>query len=119
MRQGFAHQAVLGMGPDDDPAAPGAAITTVLCGHWEHAAPCPVAPHHTRAERDGDELRLRVLFATEPDREQRVRADIDRALGGGELTGPDGRTARWRLLRSGPAEPAVEEAAHLERLARG
>ncbi|SCG68875.1 hypothetical protein [Micromonospora inositola] len=119
MRQGFAHQAVLGMGPDDDPAAPGAAITTVLCGHWEHEPPCPVAPHHTEAERNGDEVRLRILFATDPDLELRVRRDIDRALAHGELTGPDGRTSRWRLLRSEPGEPSVQEAARLERLALG
>ncbi|RZU76270.1 hypothetical protein EV384_4907 [Micromonospora kangleipakensis] len=119
MRQGFAHQAVLDMTPDDDERAPGAAITTVLCGHWEHEPPCPVAAHHTRAERVGAEVRLRILFATEPQREQRVRHDIDRALARGELVGPDGRTTRWRLLRSGPGEPSAEEAEHLDRLARG
>lgn len=119
MRQGFAHQAVLEMAPGGDEAAPGAAITTVLCGHWEHEPPCPVAAHHTRAERAGDEVRLRILFATEPDLEQRVRRDIDRALTGGELVGPDGRTTRWRVLRSDPGEPSAGEAEHLARLIRG
>ncbi|MDZ5443080.1 hypothetical protein U2F26_10100 [Micromonospora sp. 4G57] len=119
MRQGFTHMAVLAMAPDDDPAAPGAAVTTVLCGHWEHEGPCPVVPHHTGAERHGDELRLRILFAAEPHLEERVRRDIDRALTGGELTGPDGRTSRWRLLSSGPGEPSAQEATHLARLARG
>ncbi len=107
------------MAPDDDPAAPGAAITAGLCGHWEHEPPCPVAPHHTRAERCGDEVRLRILFATEPHLEPGVRHDIDRALARGELVGPDGRTSRWRLLRSEPGEPSAQEAAHLERLTRG
>ena len=35
--------------PADD-GAPGAAVTVALCGHWEHPPPCPLAPHHTRAE---------------------------------------------------------------------
>lgn len=119
MRQGFAHQAVLDMAPDGDDAAPGAAITTVLCGHWEHEPPCPVAAHHTRAERFGDQVRLRILFATEPHLEQRVRHDIDLALARGELAGPDGRTTRWRLLGSRPGEPSAREAEHLNRLIRG
>ncbi|MEU5721956.1 hypothetical protein ABZ783_09035 [Micromonospora sp. NPDC047738] len=118
MRQGFAHQAVLDMAPDDDSGAPGAAITTVLCGHWDHAPPCPVAPHHTSAERSGDEVRLRILFATEPHLEERVRQDIDRALARGELVGPDGRTSRWRLLGSRPVEPSEQETEHLARLTR-
>lgn len=119
MRHGFAHQAILDMAPDGDDAAPGAAITTVLCGHWEHEPPCPVAAHHTRAERFGDQVRLRILFATEPHLEQRVRHDIDLALARGELAGPDGRTTRWRLLDSRPGEPSAREAEHLNRLIRG
>ncbi|MGW5671675.1 hypothetical protein [Micromonospora sp. NPDC003776] len=119
MRQGYAHQAVLGMTPDADDRAPGAAVTVALCGDWEHAPPCPVAPHHTRAERVGGEVRLRILFATEPHRERSVRRDIDGALARGELTGPDGATTRWRLLDSRPAEPSAQEAEHLQRLLRG
>lgn len=119
MRQGFAHQAVVQMAPDADLGAPGAAITTVLCGHWEHEPPCPIASHHTSAERIGDDVRLRILFATEPHLEASVRQDIDRALGRGELLGPDGRTTRWRLRLSGSSEPAGRELAHLARLTCG
>ncbi|SCL29117.1 hypothetical protein GA0070624_3822 [Micromonospora rhizosphaerae] len=119
MRLGYAHQAVLDMAPDADTRAPGAAITTVLCGHWEHEPPCPVASHHTGAERIGDEVRLRILFATEPHLEQRVRQDIDRALARGQLVSPDGTTTRWRLRLSGRSEPSAREAEHLERLTRG
>ncbi|MGR6319441.1 hypothetical protein Q2K19_28700 [Micromonospora soli] len=119
MREGYAHQAVLEMAPDADERAPGAAVTVALCGHWEHEPPCPVAAHHTRAERAGDRVRLWILFATEPHREAGVREEIDRALACGELVGPEGGTTRWRLLRSGTREPSPEEAAHLGRLARG
>jgi hypothetical protein len=51
-----------------------------LCGHWEHEPPCPLAPHHTAARRDGREVHLRILFATEPEREAEVRERIGRAL---------------------------------------
>ncbi|MFE9692069.1 hypothetical protein [Micromonospora sp. NPDC005806] len=119
MRQGYAHQAVLDMAPDADERAPGAAGTVALCGHWEHEPPCPVAAHHTRAEREGDVVRLRILFATEPHLETGVREGIDRALGRGELVGPDGGTTRWQLLGSGMREPSPDEAAHLEQLIHG
>jgi hypothetical protein len=64
MREVFAHDAVLAMGSGEDLRAPGGAITVALCGSWEHEPPCPLAPHHTAAERDGDVVRLRILFAT-------------------------------------------------------
>jgi hypothetical protein len=57
---------------DADTAAPGAAITMFLCGSWEHDGPCPLAPHHTRATRDGSHLRIRVLFAVEPELETQL-----------------------------------------------
>jgi hypothetical protein len=57
MREVFAHEAVVAMGADEDVGAPGAAVTVALCGHWEHDPPCPLAAHHTAAERDGDVVR--------------------------------------------------------------
>jgi hypothetical protein len=118
MRQAFAHDAILDMAPDADTRAPGAAITVALCGHWDHQPPCPLAPHHTAADRVDDEVRLRILFATEPDRADLVRQRIDDALSGGELSGPDGGTTRWQLRDSRPGEVTPAEADHAERLAR-
>ena len=105
----FAHDAVLAMAPSGDDRAPGGAITVALCGSWEHEPPCPLAPHHTHVERAGDEVRLRILFASEPDDERRVRELIDGALA---------RADAWRLVSSGasPVQPA--EAGHAERLTR-
>jgi hypothetical protein len=71
MRQAFAHEATLMIAPNGDDGAAGAAgaaITVALCGHWEHAPRCPMAPHHTSAERSGDELYVRTLFVVEADR---------------------------------------------------
>jgi hypothetical protein len=100
MRMAFAHEAVLAMDPLADVRAPGAAVTMALCGHWDHNPPCPLAPHHSSADRVGDEVLVRVLFAVEPGLEDTVRHGIDQALTGGQLVGPDGQTTRWHLRNS-------------------
>ncbi|MDX6553953.1 MAG: hypothetical protein QOD86_148 [Miltoncostaeaceae bacterium] len=92
------------MGPGDDDRAPGAAITVELCGRVDHEPPCPLAPHHTAAVREGDAVRLRILFATDPEREPEVRRRIAAAL------------ARWRLLSDGPDAIRSSEADHAGRL---
>ncbi|MEW2357388.1 hypothetical protein [Spirillospora sp. NPDC029432] len=104
------------MAADDDVRAPGAAVTAALCGHWEHEPPCPLAPHHTTAERSGDEVRLRVLFATEPASESEVRTRIEAALSREALAGPDGTITRWQLRSTGPDLIRNDETGHAERL---
>ena len=117
MRQPFAHEAVLAMEPDADVRAPGAAVTVALCGHWDHEPPCPLAPHHVGADKHGGELRVRILFASEPDTEGEVRHLIDRALSG-QLKFPEGFTTPWRLRASWPSQVSAEETDHAERLIR-
>jgi hypothetical protein len=116
MRQAFAHEAVVTMDPDADVQAPGAAITVALCGHWDHEPPCPLAPHHSQAGRVGGEVRLRILFAAEPDMETAVRQRIERALSDGQLCGPDGVSTQWQLRSSQRSAVSAEEADHAERL---
>jgi hypothetical protein len=118
MRQAFAHEAVLLMPPEGDVRAPGGAITVALCGHWDHEPPCPLAAHHTRAERDGDRVLVRTLFAAEPEDESLVRQRIDQALSAGELAGPDAVVTRWRLDASRSSEVTADDADHAERLTR-
>jgi len=118
VRQAFVHDAVVTMEADDDARAPGGAITVALCGHWDHEPPCPLAPHSADAQRSGDEVRLRVLFATEPTAEADVRGRIDVALTSGSLTGPDGVTTRWQLRDAQPGLLRDDEAEHAERLIR-
>jgi hypothetical protein len=115
-RQPYAHDAVVRMAPDADIRAVGAAVTVALCGHWDHQPPCPLAAHHTRADRVDDEVRVRILFATEPDREAEVRDRIAAALAAGHLDGPDGPVA-WRLDHAGASPVAPEEAEHAARIA--
>jgi hypothetical protein len=112
----FAHEAVLDLDPDGDERAPGGAITVALCGSWSHDPPCPLAPHATGVERLGRHLQVRVLFATPPADEARVRALIDEALDRGWGEDPEGARTSWRLLSSAPSPVRPEEAAHAERL---
>jgi hypothetical protein len=116
MREAFAHEAVLAMDPLADEQAPGAAVTVALCGHWEHNPPCPLAPHHSRVDRIGDEIRVRTLFAVEPALEGAVRHGIDQALASGHLTGPDGQTTRWQLRSSQRSVVRDDEMDHAQRL---
>ncbi|MGC5173260.1 hypothetical protein ACLQ2Q_21680 [Microbacterium sp. DT81.1] len=104
------------MAPGGDADALGAAITVALCGHWEHDPPCPLAPHHTRAERTGDLVRLRTLFAVEPELEKDARNRIENALRSSRLVGPRGRTTSWQLETSEPGEVLEQESDHLQRL---
>jgi hypothetical protein len=104
LTEAFAHDALLRMEPSADVRAPGAAITVALCGHWEHEGPCPLAPHHTHAERGPDGVRLRIRFEADPADEPEVRTRIDTALATGELEGSDGVLTRWELVSSAPLD---------------
>jgi hypothetical protein len=117
-RRAYAHDAVVVL--DGDERAPGGAVTVALCGSWSHDPPCPLAPHHTAAERaDDDGLRLRVLFAADPADEARVRDLLTEALAGGSAEGPDGVRTSWRLVSAGPSAVRPEERVHADRLAAG
>jgi hypothetical protein len=116
VREPYAHDAVVSLPVGADEAAPGAAVTVELCGHWRHHPPCPVAPHHTRARREGEDLHLRVLFAAEPEREMEVRRRIDAAPAAGRVAGPDGGATRWRLRCSAAGTVDPDEADHASRL---
>jgi hypothetical protein len=117
MRQAFVQEAVLLMEPHADVRAPGAAVTVALCGHWEHEPPCPLAPHHVSADDNDGELRVRILFAAEPDKEGEVRHLIEQALSG-QLKFPDGFATPWQLRASRPSEISAEETGHAQRLIR-
>jgi hypothetical protein len=116
MRTAFAHDAALDMEHDADLNGPGGAVTLALCGSFDHAPPCPVAPHATVAHREGDAVTVRVLFATDADREAEVRARIDQALAAGFCDGPDGTRTHWTFRSSAPSTVAEAERAHAGRL---
>jgi hypothetical protein len=119
VRAAFAHDAVLDMELGGDLAAPGGAVTLALCGAFAHPPPCPLAPHHTRSDRCGEDVAVRVLFVAEPAVAAAVRGRIDEALAGGICTAPDGARTRWTLRSSGPGIVTAEEGAHAGRLLSG
>jgi hypothetical protein len=112
VRQAYAHDAVVAMQPGGSPDAFGGAITVALCGHWDHPPPCPLAPHYVTALPDGETVTLRILFATEPTNERRVRSLIGQALATGQLTGPDGGLTTWQLRAAAPGNVQPEEENH-------
>jgi hypothetical protein len=118
MRQAFAHDAVLTMDADADLRAPGGAVTAALCGHWDHEPPCPLAPHHSRADRVGSEVHLRILFVTDQTAETTIRHRIESALAHGKLQGPDGLVTRWQLHSSQRSALQADEMDHAEQLIR-
>jgi hypothetical protein len=119
MRGHYVHAASLRMDADADHGAPGAAITLELCGSWDHVPPCPLAPHHTSPEWNGNDVELRIVFAAEPAEEGEVRARISKALESGSLTGPGGVTTHWSLLGTRPGVLSDAEREHAKRIAAG
>jgi hypothetical protein len=114
----FAHDAVVAMDRSADERAPGAAITFTLCGSLSHDPPCPLAAHFTGAERSGDDVCLRILFATRPEDEEQVRGLIHEALAAGGGPNDHGEPVTW-LLRSDSRSPVrPDERDHAERLTR-
>jgi hypothetical protein len=108
MREAFAHEAVLGMELGRPPGC-GSSDHRGAVRALKHEPSCPVAPHHSRADRIGDDVRVRTLFATKPERVHAVRELIDRALSGGQLHGPDGARTRWQLRSSQQGIVSAEE----------
>jgi hypothetical protein len=80
----FVLEAGLLLDPDIDPASVGAAVTTELCGHWEHEGPCHW-PHNSAIDTVPEPALFRTVFVADPGDEPTVRKRIERSLqyGGG------------------------------------
>ena len=116
MRTAFVHDALLDPDPALDHRAPGGAVTLALCGSLDHEPPCPLAPHHTTVDVEGTLLRVRVLFAVDPEQETRVRSLVEAALAGGEWAYPDGVVSRWIVVTSAKDDLWASEQEHADRL---
>ena len=95
----FVCEALLELSEGTDPAAVGAAVTTTLCGHWEHEGPGRW-PHNNEIQAASDGFRFRTLFVADAEEEPDVRAQIEAALRGG-----DG----WRVVTFAPRELGATE----------
>ena len=100
-RQVYVHRAELQLRPEDDPRAPGGAVTTALCGHWEHEPPCRW-PHHNSEPTGTGDTPFRTVFVAAPEDESEVRQRIEIAL----------RSGPWVVL-STQADKADEDEAAL------
>jgi hypothetical protein len=98
MHDAFVVEAELALDEGFDPAAVGAAVTTELCGHWEHEGPCRW-PHNSAIDADRDPARFRTLFVADEAEAEQVRSRVEAVLGGGP---------GWRLVSVG--ERAVADA---------
>ena len=78
-RLAFVHEADLQLEPGTDPATVGAAVTTALCGHWEHEGPCRW-PHNNAVGARGPRTSFRTLFVAPPADEDEVRKRIEGVL---------------------------------------
>jgi len=107
-REAFVHEAELVLAECVDPAATGAAVTTELCGHWEHEGPCRW-PHNNDIDLEVVPARFRTVFVAEPADEPEIRARIDQALNA---------TDGWQVVSSGSGALTADEEALGERLAR-
>lgn len=117
MKQSFVQCAEVVLEPGADPAAPGGAVTTELCGSWDHPGPCRW-PHETTATWDGRQGSVRVVFVADAEDEKHVRALIDRSLANGECMGPDGKLSRWEAVKHTAGVLSESEAAWGMQIAR-
>jgi hypothetical protein len=99
------------LGAETDPAAPGGAVTTALCGHWEHSGTCRW-PHNNAIVATANPALFRTLFVAPAADEEEVRQRIERALEkaeglsvvscGARSVAPDEQPLARRLAASGP-----------------
>ena len=83
VRFAFVHEAELRLRAGTDPAAVGAAVTTALCGHWEHEGPCRW-PHNNDIQLVDAVASFRTLFVASATDEDQVRERIERSLRNGD-----------------------------------
>ncbi|HKP21613.1 MAG TPA: hypothetical protein VJT68_08845 [Thermoleophilaceae bacterium] len=109
MHDAYVIEAELALEEGFDPAAVGAAVTTELCGHWEHEGPCRW-PHNSEIDAERDPASFRTVFvADEPDLEE-VRGRVRTALGG---------ESGWRVVAVTERAPTDAERPLAEKLLSG
>jgi hypothetical protein len=108
-RLAFVHEAELQLEPGTDPAAVGAAVTTALCGHWEHQGPCRW-PHNNAADASGAGTSFRTLFVASAAEEDEVRERIEHVLR---------ETAGWIVLDTRMRSIGLRERPLARRLSGG
>jgi hypothetical protein len=107
--RGYVHEVEILLNDDTDQRAPGGAVTTALCGHWEHPGACRW-PHNNEMTRDENRSRLRTVFVASEEEEPTVRERIDRALR---------ESGAWAVVGRTEREMTPDERLLAEKLERG
>ena len=87
--EAFVVGAIVALGDGCDPAAVGAAVTSALCGHWEHEGPCRW-PHNNAIDSACVPARFRTLYVAGAEEADLVAQRIRDALGS---------AAAWSVVR--------------------
>jgi hypothetical protein len=103
----FVLEADVRLEPETDPGSLGAAVTTELCGHWEHEGPCRW-PHNNAVDAVSETATFRTVFIAPAEDEAEVRRRILHSLRAG--SGWEVLEARDRPLRPGE-EPLAQRLA--------
>lgn len=85
MHQAYVVWASIEVPEDMDTAQVGAAVTSALCGHWDHAGPCRW-PHHNAFDGSTSPAQFRTLFVSEPADADTVASRVLDELAGGDWT---------------------------------
>lgn len=109
MHDTFVVEAELELDEGFDPAAVGAAVTTELCGHWEHEGPCRW-PHNSAIDAERAPARFRTLFVADEAEAEHVRKRVETVLGD---------ESGWRLVAVRERGVTDSERPLVERLLSG
>jgi len=108
-RSTYVFRAELRLDDATDPRAPGGAVTTALCGHWEHEGACRW-PHNNAIDPASAPAHFRTVFVADDADAEAVHAQIDSALR--SATG-------WSVISAGAGTPHGAELSLGSRLASG
>ncbi len=98
-RTAFVHYTDLVLRAGTDPAAPGGAVTSALCGQWDHEGVCRW-PHNNAIDVADTPAVFRTVFIATTADEVEIRRRIDLVL-----ANSDG----WFVVRSGARSLATDE----------
>jgi len=101
-----AYEATLRLGEGTGPAAPGAAVTTKLCGRVAHGGPCKW-PHNSAIDTSRSPARFRTVYACHEQERDGVARRIETALRG---------SADWTVEAAGQRPVTAEESELAARL---
>ena len=104
--RGHVHQADIAFAPGADTRAPGGAVTTALCGSWDHEGSCRW-PHQTSVDASTTPSTVRVVYVVDDDEFEQVRRMIESALTSGD---------DWHTVAIAEGTLTAEEATLTQRL---